>query len=134
MGQSSSFPYLWIQQRPRNGDFSLFKVPGEYNPGDLFTKAGLAQGRIISLLKLLGCQYVSGRPNTAPLLRPRKEPVKELGLNKPKWCDVEDDNHQLYSDEELEKYIVAKGLPHWNRNKYSPERAAIPHPQEEEGY
>lgn len=46
---------LWIQQRLRNGDFSSFKVPGEYNPGDLFTKAGLSQKRIENLLKLLGC-------------------------------------------------------------------------------
>ena len=29
---------LWIQQRVRNGDFELYKIPGERNPGDLFTK------------------------------------------------------------------------------------------------
>ena len=29
---------LWIQQRIRNGDFELYKIPGERNPGDLFTK------------------------------------------------------------------------------------------------
>ena len=37
---------LWIQQRLCNRDFTLYKVPGEPNPGDLFTKAGLSQKRI----------------------------------------------------------------------------------------
>ena len=120
---------LWIQQRLRNGDFTLCKVPGEFNPGDPFTKAGLAQGRILSLLTLLGCRYVSGRALTAPLLRPRKEPAKELGLNKAKWSDAEDDTHQQYGDEELEKYIVAKGLPHWNRHNYSAQQPASAYPE-----
>ena len=123
---------LWIQQRIRNGDFSLFKVPGEFNPGDLFTKAGLPHGRIESLLKLLGCIYAKGRASIAPMLRPRKEPVEELGLNKPKWSDAEDDTNQLYGDAELEKYITAKGLPHWNRHRYAAESATIEHPEVEE--
>ena len=113
---------LWIQQRLRNGDFTLHKVPGEYNPGDLFTKAGLSQKRIESLLKLLGCIYVSGRPSIAPLLRPRKDPIKELGLNKSRWSDAENDNHQQYSEEELERYIELKGLPHWNRQSHPAEQ------------
>ena len=49
--------------------------------------------------------------------------MKELGLNKPKWSDAEDDTNQLDGDEELEKYIAAKGLPHWNRHKYNAEKA-----------
>ena len=61
---------LWIQQRLRNGDFTLIKVLGELNAGDLFTKAGLSQKRIENLLKLLGCICVMGRPTIAPLLRP----------------------------------------------------------------
>ena len=69
---------------------------------------------------------MSGRPTIAPLLRPRKDPVKELGLNKQKWSDAEDDTHQLYSEKELEKYIELKGLPHWNRQRYSPEETREP--------
>ena len=103
-------------------DFTLYKVPGEYNPGDLFTKAGLSQKRIENLLKLFGCKYILGRPTIAPLLRPRKEPTKELGLNRSRWADAEDDNNQLYSDKELERYIEIKGLPHWNRKAHAPEK------------
>ena len=50
-------------------------------------------------------------------------------MNKPKWCHLEDDNRQLYGDEELEKYIVAKGLPHWNGHIYSQEEAPTPYPE-----
>ena len=34
---------LWVQQRVRSGDFDLYKIPGERNPGDLFTKFGLSR-------------------------------------------------------------------------------------------
>ena len=60
---------LWIQQRIRNGDFSLHKVAGEDNPGDLFTKASLTQQRIQCLLKHLGCELRSGRAASAPALK-----------------------------------------------------------------
>ena len=52
---------LWVQQRIRNNEFSLYKVAGEANPGDLFTKASLTHLRIKTLLQLLGCQYREGR-------------------------------------------------------------------------
>ena len=38
----------WIQQRLWNCDFSLYKVSGEKNPGDLFTKTSLPQQEIPS--------------------------------------------------------------------------------------
>ena len=60
---------LWIQQRIRNGDFDLFKVPGESNPGDLFTKASLTDQRIRSLIDILGCEFKEGRARSAPALR-----------------------------------------------------------------
>ena len=41
---------LWIQQRIRNQDFDLFKVLGEDNPSDLFTKHGLGNDRIASCI------------------------------------------------------------------------------------
>ena len=44
---------LWVQQRIRNGDFALYKIQGERNPGDLFTKAILTHPRIETLLRLL---------------------------------------------------------------------------------
>ena len=48
---------LWVQQRIRNGDFALYKIDGEWNPGDLFTKGSLTAHRIQQLLSLLGCAY-----------------------------------------------------------------------------
>ena len=30
--------HLWVQERARNGDFQLLKVPGAENPADLLTK------------------------------------------------------------------------------------------------
>ena len=60
---------LWIQQRIRNGDFDLFKVAGEENPGDLFTKASLTEQRICSLVDILGCEFRGGRAESAPALR-----------------------------------------------------------------
>ena len=48
---------LWIQQRVRNGDVDLFKVAGETNPGELFTKASLTEQRIRSLTDILGCEF-----------------------------------------------------------------------------
>ncbi len=41
---------LWLQQRIRNSDFSLYKVVGESDPGDLFTKASLSHAGIKALL------------------------------------------------------------------------------------
>ena len=73
-----------------------------------------------------------GRPTIAPLLRPRQEPVKELGLNKQRWSDAEDDNNQVYNDKELEKYLEIKGLPHWNRSSYRSEVPREPFPELEE--
>jgi hypothetical protein len=60
---------LWVQQRVRAGDFELYKVPGERNPADLFTKFGLPPDRIEMLLQLLGCHFAEGRPASAPSLK-----------------------------------------------------------------
>ena len=70
---------LWVQQRIRNNEFSLYKVAGEANPGDLFTEASLTHLRIKTLFQFLGCQYREGRPDLAPALRKRIEKPKALG-------------------------------------------------------
>ena len=46
----------------------LWKVRGEVNPADLFTKH-LAADRINELLNLFGCYSVGGRAEGAPILR-----------------------------------------------------------------
>ena len=60
---------LWIQQRVRDRSIELFKVRGEVNPADLFTKHLSSNDRIQSLLAQFGCSYETGRAAGAPLLR-----------------------------------------------------------------
>ena len=61
--------YLWVQQRVRDRSIELFKVRGEENPADLFTKHLTGRDRIHSLLRLFGCVYSGGRPTAAPQMR-----------------------------------------------------------------
>ena len=60
---------LWIQQKLRCNDLEIWKVRGEVNPGDLFTKHLSSEDRIHDLLKLFGCRFADGRPESAPKLR-----------------------------------------------------------------
>ena len=56
---------LWIQERLRAGDFTLWKIAGVSNPADIFTKA-LAQADMAKHLKELGLDFESGRASSAP--------------------------------------------------------------------
>ena len=60
---------LWIQQRVRDGTVQLYKVRGEENPADLFTKHLTCQERINGLLDLFGCSHRGGRAAVAPKVR-----------------------------------------------------------------
>jgi hypothetical protein len=60
---------LWIQAKVRSGAILLHKVKGEVNPADLFTKHLSSNDRIVSLLRLFGCEYATGRSELAPKLR-----------------------------------------------------------------
>ncbi len=60
---------LWIQQRVRDGTVQLYKVRGEENPADLFTKHLTCQDRIHGLLELFGCSHRDGRAAVAPKAR-----------------------------------------------------------------
>ena len=56
---------LWVQERLRAGQFTLFKVIGTANPADLLTKH--LPGPVISThLATLHCEYEQGRPASAP--------------------------------------------------------------------
>ena len=61
--------YLWVQQRVRDKSIDLYKVRGEENPADLFTKHLSRHDRIEKLLELFGCVYRGGRPAAAPKMR-----------------------------------------------------------------
>lgn len=56
---------LWVQERLRERAFRLFKVAGDLNPGDLFTKY-LGRDVIDKHLTTLGLQRRTGRPEGAP--------------------------------------------------------------------
>jgi hypothetical protein len=111
---------LWVQQRIRNQDFALYKVAGEDNPADLFTKAGLSQERIRSLLTALGCEFRGGRAASAPALRqeggtklfhigglPKQHSARRIrakgGMTR--WADIEDAEDRLYTSAEVEDMV-----------------------------
>lgn len=60
---------LWVQQRVRNNDLDVYYVPSDKNPADIFAKPNIAQARMESLLKHMGCEFRTGRPLSAPELR-----------------------------------------------------------------
>ena len=105
---------LWVQQRIRNGDFALYKVEGEEDPGDLFTKAGLSYHRIKSLLTSLGCEYREGRPAAAPAFRQKEkiEIFEPTPAMKPKgeyrrrgrWADEVEDEYNVVHGEDAVSY------------------------------
>ena len=60
---------LWLQQKLRDGGIELWKVRGEVNPADIFTKHLSSEERVTSLCRLLGCRYATGRADGAPSLK-----------------------------------------------------------------
>ena len=60
---------MWIQQRVRCGDLDLYKIGGDNNPADIFTKASIPSDRMEKMLTEMGCTWADGRPATAPALR-----------------------------------------------------------------
>ena len=58
---------LWVQERIRDKSFELYKVRGELNPADLFTKH-LEQSQIRLFLAIMGLRAEAGRAESAPKL------------------------------------------------------------------
>ena len=56
---------LWVQERLREGQFTLYKVHGPSNPADLRTKYNI-KSSIRTHLDALGVRAESGRAQTAP--------------------------------------------------------------------
>lgn len=71
---------LWVQDKIRRGKFSLHRVPGSQHPADLFTKYLRTQSHLDDCIKWLNCQFVSGRPLSAPQLR-NEMVVKALSVS-----------------------------------------------------
>ena len=59
---------LWIQQRVRNGDFSISKWPGKENVSDIGTK-GVDGPTLSRHLETLGYTFLAGRAECAPALK-----------------------------------------------------------------
>ena len=51
---------LWIQQKIKNGEIEIAKVPGKINPADLLRKS-LDRARADELLKLMGIKRISSK-------------------------------------------------------------------------
>ena len=60
---------LWIQQKVRNGDLEVDKIPGGDNPADLLTKH-LDRATMCKHMSALGLEYEEGRAAPAPKLAP----------------------------------------------------------------
>ena len=60
---------LWLQQKLRDGGVELWKVRGEVNPADVFTKHLSSEERVASLCRLFGCRFAGGRAESAPSLK-----------------------------------------------------------------
>jgi hypothetical protein len=111
---------LWVQQRLRRKDFTLWKVDGVKNVGDLFTKASLSRFRIETLLELLGCQFQEGRANAAPALRRNEASKEERKEEKQRWADTEEEDYEfIHGKDEIAEILRKKGLPHWEWEKFS---------------
>ena len=71
-----------MQERLRKGAFQLFKVKGEENPADLFTKH-LSSEAMCKCLKFMGTEFRKGRPHAAPMVKDDEE----LDMD----CEVDDE-------------------------------------------
>ena len=58
---------LWIQQKVRNGDLAVEKIPGVDNPADVLTK-NVDSATMNKHLQSIGLFYESGRGELAPKL------------------------------------------------------------------
>ena len=67
---------LWIQDRLRRKQFEVFKVKGDKNPADLFTKH-LNFEKLSNCLSFMNCEYREGRPEGAPMRKNDKQLLRE---------------------------------------------------------
>ena len=70
---------LWIQQAVRTSRIHLKKIDGDSNPADLFTKHSLTRERLMKLVRLFDCHFMSGRADSAPKLRRSQQSKCTLG-------------------------------------------------------
>ena len=95
---------LWVQERLREGDFRLFKYPGQQNPADIFTKP-LPKDVIERHGDTLGLEPEAGRAVSAPSIE-EQLPIGEGG-----GAEEEEhatDNFDDFADQAI---LLQTGLP-----------------------
>ena len=93
---------LWVQEKLRKKEFTLFKVRGEDNPADLFTKH-LPDYQMKKHLRLMSAEYREGRPEVAPM---RKDHERITG-EEMDWHLAETARNEL-DDNEVEMRLLAE--------------------------
>ena len=79
----------------RGNELEIWKVRGEVNPADLFTKHLSSEDRIHDLLKLFGCRFAGGRAESAPKLRESEDTKPVLATTVKEIKNAEDMRYDL---------------------------------------
>ena len=93
---------LWVQEKLRRKEFTLYKIKGEDNPADLLTKH-LPSDKMVRALRFMSAEYREGRPIAAPH---RKMHEHVLGEDM-EWQLAETARNEL-DDEEVEMRLAAE--------------------------
>ena len=112
---------LWLQQKLRDGGVELWKVRGEVNPADVFTKHLSSEERVASLCRLFGCRFAQGRAEGAPSLK-RTGVTERLFVAEAVYAvegrSVEQDGH---------RYPAAEYEGEWLPDAYLHDDRCLPH-------
>ena len=112
---------LWLQQKLRDGGVELWKVRGEVNPADVFTKHLSSEERVASLCRLFGCRFAHGRAEGAPSLK-RTGVAERLFMAEAVYAmegrSAEQDGH---------KYPAAEYEGEWLPDAYIHDDRCLPH-------
>ena len=95
---------LWVQEKLRKKEFTLFKIRGEDNPADLMTKH-LPSDKMIKCLGFMGATFREGRAAIAPL---RKEHERLTGEDLD-WQLAETARNELDNSEVEMRLMVELG-------------------------
>ena len=108
---------LWIQQAVRTKRIHLRKVDGECNPADVLTKHSLSRQRLGSLVTLYGCKYLSGRAESAPLVKQGSSSRMTMAQADCELANVEEGQVEGYGNGADENHTTCHGsaapvMPH----------------------
>ena len=62
-------PPPWTQLAGRSRRVDLRQGDGDSDPADLFTKHGISRQRLEGLIALYSCRFLSGRADSAPVVK-----------------------------------------------------------------